>query len=183
MLALLPLVQLTPKKLKFAFTDYSRRRALESLNWDTIFFSAFRRIHREWVFFTVVNFCTLCFIIIATWKIESKRFRWCRGTGCGWEWTVTARSWLRRRPLCMTVKLGFGELMLKEGSVFNFLNFEIVLCTIWYIYIYIYILLYSCNLIDFCFFLFFVISNLIIVQRTTSHSILMILFILFLNWL
>lgn len=45
-------------------------------------------------------------------------FRWCRGTGCGWEWTATARSWRRRRPLCMTVRLGFGEQMLKEGPSF-----------------------------------------------------------------
>jgi len=76
-------------------------------------------IQRQWVFVIV---CTL-FLIICEFESWKWRFRWRRAAGCGSEWRATARSWRRRRLLCMTAKLGFGEPMLKEGSFFFFFYF------------------------------------------------------------
>lgn len=88
------------------------------LDWDTNF-SAFKGNSARLAVCLLrsVKFVVSVFVPFQ-FRNRKLNFRWCRGTGCGWEWTATARSWRRRRPLCMTVRLGFGEQMLKEGPSF-----------------------------------------------------------------
>lgn len=118
-LALFFLVQLSTKRITLPSFDYSPLPATETLKLTEFCLLPLSVFSSEGGCLSLLLICSL-FLIICEFEDWKWMFQWCRGAGCGSEWSATARSWRRRRLLCMTVKLGFGELMLKEGSFLFF---------------------------------------------------------------